>query len=236
MNRSIVSIRCLVLLSTVAMESVAPAQPFVDPLPSIPRERYERAVEVSVTAPSPGVFLVATSGQVGGGLRATLGGGIRATAYEFTRPLCEAPCTRYVGHHSLYTINGPRIVRSLNFSFPAAADGPFRIDVRPGSYTARIAAAIVFATGAVALVAGAGLFVDAQVRDDAYQYRAWSLPNGFDPSQSGRERIAGTSLVIGGALAMIGGMVGIVMTRTRVTIEAQRQQARFLLLPGGVAF
>ena len=131
-------------------------------------------------------------------------------------------------------VDGPGMMRSSRFAVPPG-DGPFRVDVRPGSAIGRAISGVVLAGGAGAVVAAIVLYVAAS-RDAEKLYLTPGAPGDVTQAGIDHQRTLGLGLMVGGGVAIVGGIVGVILTRTRVTVTPSGRRPSVAAIPGGVAF
>jgi len=110
--------------------------------------------------------------------------------------LCRAPCNARIPGDRRYVIDGPGIIPSEPFELPSS--GALRLVVDPGSMSLRHAGRELELLGGVVTVFGGGVLL-------------------ADPRAADHQALA-LGLVIGGATAMIAGVLLVAHTHTSVTI------------------
>ena len=147
-------------------------------------------VEVTMTSDHPDVVL--NRMQLGQG---SLSDGKSLTIANY-HPLCRPPCALRLSTLDTYSVNGPGIAESRDFQLPRDREA-VRIDVKAGRSSA-------FYGGTFLSIAGGGLFATGIVL---------TLINegpGDEPEFADvhdRMRNLGVGLAVGGAVALVGGLV-----------------------------
>lgn len=149
---------------------------------------------------------------------------IRRPLWYERRQICTLPCKPTLLPDEHYFFDGPRMVRTIAFQLPPGT-GPIAIRVAPASQAARIVSALAVGIGAAALLGASALYLDASRRDALQNTRGWVKPLDWDFSFSGTERTAGMAMLITGGISLVAGIVGLALTRSKVTFP-----------PAGVAF
>ena len=204
----------------------APPQPAVAPPPPAPvappvPARPDAQTIVHIETNDPAVTLTRQMGQgavVGYGYNGSYVGTV-----TMWQNVCRAPCDQPVDRSAEYAIRGNGITPSGLFTLPAS--GPTLLRVRAGRFGARLGSAMAIGFGVMGIITGAimvgmGPLIynpnDPFVNDPFFTSPA---ERAAKQAQSRNVTIAGGVILGVGILATGGGIAGVVLSGTKVTVE-----------------